>query len=116
MGSSHDETSHHLKITFDLLQSVGFFISWENSVLFPSQTIEFLGLNIRVLTLSLPPAKVDSIVALCDSLVKTDQVKLRDIAIVFRNFFGRFPRSHLPKAIQDFCNNSISGRCIVIGI
>ncbi|KZR97528.1 Uncharacterized protein APZ42_007543, partial [Daphnia magna] len=93
LGSSHDEASRHLKVTIDLLQSVGFLISWEKSVLFPAQTIEFLGLNIdsRVLTLSLPPAKVDSIIALCDSLLKADQVKLRDIAKILGNFSWSIP-------------------------
>jgi hypothetical protein len=74
MGCFREETIHHRRITIDLLKSVGFLISWENSVLLPSQKIKYLGLNIdsRILTLSLPPAKVDSIVALCESLLKTD--------------------------------------------
>ena len=56
MGSSCEETIDHARITIDLLQSVGFLISWEKSVLFPSQTIEYIGLDIdsRVLTLALP--------------------------------------------------------------
>ncbi|KZS04654.1 Uncharacterized protein APZ42_032360 [Daphnia magna] len=93
MGSSHDEASRHLKVTIDLLQSVGFLISWEKSVLFPAQTIEFLGLNIdsRISTISLPPAKVDSIIALCYSLLRADQVKLRDIAKILGNFSWSIP-------------------------
>jgi hypothetical protein len=36
MGSSREETIDHVRITINLLQSVGFLISWEKSVLFPS--------------------------------------------------------------------------------
>ncbi len=88
MGSSREETIDHVRITINLLQSVGFLISWEKSVLFPSQTIEYLGLDIdsRVLTLALPPSKVDSIIGLCESLLKAVQVKLRDIAKILGNF------------------------------
>lgn len=103
MGSSYDETSRHLKITVDLLQSVGFLISLEKFVL--SQTIEFLGLNIhsKVLTLSLYSAKVDSIVAFFNSLLQKDRVKLRDITKVFVNIFlVDFPQSPLPRVFENF--------------
>jgi hypothetical protein len=38
------------------------------------------------LTLALPPSKVDSIIGLCESLLKAVEVKLRDIAKVLGNF------------------------------
>ena len=93
MGTSEDEAKRHLNATIELLQSVGFLISWEKSVLIPSQTMEFLGLEIdtRILTLSLPSAKVDSIISLCNFLLRQSQVKLRDIAKVLGNFSWSIP-------------------------
>ena len=88
MASSPQEAISHLKVVIELLQFAGFLISWEKSVLSPSQTLEFLGINIdtRALTLSLPPIKVESIIALCNALLDQNQVTLRDIARVLGHF------------------------------
>lgn len=90
---------------------------WEISF-FPSQFLEFLGLDIdtRNLKLSLPLTKVESILAQCNSLLDSDLVQLRNIARLLGNFHGPFPRCLSPKVIIDFYSSSTSGRCIVFMI
>jgi hypothetical protein len=88
LGSSPNGVLQHLRSVVNLLLSLGFLINWEKSVVIPSQSIEFLGLEIdsRMLSFSLPKCKVDNIVSLCQSILKKDRVKLREIAAVLGNF------------------------------
>jgi hypothetical protein len=88
LGSSPNGVLQHLRSVVNLLLSLGFLINGEKSVVSPSQSIEFLGLEIdsRMLSFSLPKSKVDNIVSLCQSFLQKDRVKLRELAAVLGNF------------------------------
>ncbi|KAI9555870.1 hypothetical protein GHT06_018387 [Daphnia sinensis] len=95
LGSSHNEALGHLRTVVNLLVSLGFLINWEKSVVIPSQSIQFLGLEIdsRILSFPLPISrvKVENIVSLCRSVLQKDQVKLRELAFVLGNFSSSIP-------------------------
>jgi hypothetical protein len=116
MGASPEEAIRHLHLIIDLLTSVGFLVNYEKSVFSPSQFLEFLGLDTRNLTLSLPLPKVESILALCNSLLGSDLVQLRNPAKLLEMFRGPFPRCLSLKVTPDFYSSSTSGRCIVFMI
>lgn len=93
MGESPEEAVRHLNLIIDLLTSVGFLINYKKSVFSPSQFLELFGLDIdtRNLTLSLPLAKVDSFISLCNSLLDNDLVQLRNVAKLLGNFSWSIP-------------------------
>jgi hypothetical protein len=92
MGASYEEAIRHLHLIADLLTSVGFLVNYEKSVFSPSQYLESLGLDIdtRNLTLSLP-LTVESILALCNSLIDSDLVQLRNFSRLLGNFSWSIP-------------------------
>lgn len=85
-----------LKLVLDVLDYLGFVVNFGKSVLDPCQQLEYLGLLIdsNLLSLSLPPGKVDAISKLClDSLGsgKSWRVSLRDLAKIMGNFSWAIP-------------------------
>ena len=64
----------HLSYIISLLETLGFLINIQKSQLIPSQTIEYLGVNLHLdsLLLSLPHSKVLAITAMCqDTLLQS---------------------------------------------
>lgn len=59
MGSSPTKASENVQMAIQLLESLGIIINWKKSVLVPSQTMEFLGLQVdsTSLPLSVPDNK-----------------------------------------------------------
>ena len=66
----------------DLLQSLGFIINFEKSVLTPSPIMEFLGLLVdsRTMMFYLPSHKVTRTIELCNALLQNRTVSLRELA------------------------------------
>ena len=80
--------AQHVEMVKELLQSLGFVINLEKSMLVPDQLMEFLGLELdsRAMSKSLPESKRSSIVGLCKRLSKGDWASLRDLASLLGNF------------------------------
>ncbi|KAM8971965.1 sodium-coupled neutral amino acid symporter 1-like [Pelodytes ibericus] len=72
----------HLKWSMDLLQSLGFLISWDKSMLVPSQKMEFLGFLIdsNLGSLHLPPDKVKLIKKEIRKVLTNPVVQVRQLA------------------------------------
>ena len=66
----------------DLLQSLGFIINFEKSVLTPFPVMEFLGLLVgsRTMMFYLPSHKVTKTIELCKSLLQNRTASLRELA------------------------------------
>jgi len=78
-----------VQLAISLLERLGFIINYKKSNLDPSQVMGYLGTIIDSVSLSfsLPPEKVSHIIGLCNSLlVKSEHVKMRDLAKVMGNF------------------------------
>ena len=84
IDSSAEAVLRSVNIAIELLQRLGFIINWEKSVLIPSQVMEYLGLLIDSLnlSLSLPTDKVDLIIESCRALLLCPEVSVRDISSV----------------------------------
>jgi hypothetical protein len=107
---------HDLRIVINLLESLGFIVNFEKSIVFPQQQIEYLGMIIdsKAQKFSLPTDKVVSIVNQCKNILKADesgQVKLRDLAKVMGSFSFTIPsipyaQDHYRKLQSFFINQS----------
>jgi hypothetical protein len=80
-------------IDIDLLQSLGFLINWEKSIIVPTQTIEYLGLIVDSTdrSFSLPDCKATAVKKMCALALSEDRVKLRTLASIQRNFSWAIP-------------------------
>lgn len=76
------------QIVSSLLESLGFVINWDKSVTSPAQIMEFLGLIVDStrLSVSLPPAKVASIIEKCADAYSRRSVTLRAVASILGDF------------------------------
>lgn len=52
LGASNNGLLRDLKTVIDPLQSLGFFINWENSNVIPAQIMKYLGLVVNTVDLS----------------------------------------------------------------
>lgn len=100
LGSSSNEVLGHLRSVVNLFLSLGFLINWKKSIVIPSQSIEFLGLEIdsRMWSFSLPKSKVGNVVSLCRFILQKDGVNLRELVAVWDFLmtpFGNFSWSIL---------------------
>lgn len=76
-----------LQTVVNLLSFLGFVLNYDKSVTTPQQIMDYLGVVVdSLLSFSLPSAKVDSIIALCKSVLVSSKVKLRDLAKLMGNF------------------------------
>lgn len=93
MSNSESLALEAITETVQLLQSLGFVIHSEKSVLKPVQEIEFLGfvLNSRKMTVSLTSCKMDEIHKLCKSLVERGSCTLEALASVIGKLVATFP-------------------------
>ena len=82
IGSSIKETSLFTEMTMSLLESLGFIINKEKSVLHPTQTFIFLGFIICSvnMTLTLPPDKVTKLRSQRHQLLTKEKVTLHSVA------------------------------------
>ena len=65
-----------------LLHNLGWLINWKKSVLQPKQTIEFLGLKVDSIEMSvyLPQDKIQSIKMKCQNAIKSDHITIQELA------------------------------------
>jgi hypothetical protein len=77
-----------LEAALDLLQSLGFLVNWEKSVVIPSQVMEYLGiiLDSIKMSFSLPVMKAQEVKSLCEKALEAKRVSLRNIASILGNF------------------------------
>jgi hypothetical protein len=82
-----------LKEVTDLLELLGFLISWEKSVIEPTNIMEYLGLVVNSLDLSfsLPSEKATTVNQMCLSALQIDRVSLRSLSSILGNFTWAIP-------------------------
>ena len=71
----------HTRRATEFLQQMGFTVNWKKSALTPCQKLDFLGvsLDLQNLQLSLPPRKVERILAICKSLPAVRHISRREL-------------------------------------
>ncbi len=115
-----------LRLVVETLQALGFLVSWDKSVTDPSQCLDYLGivLNSINLTLSLPTKKLEEIKSLCIKALSQSQLSLRDLARILGQFAWATPsipfaQAHF-RSLQSFFikkaksfNQDLSVKCIL---
>jgi hypothetical protein len=93
LGSSKEKLTEDVGLVRSVLESVGFIVNEEKSSCEPSQNIEFLGLIVDTIamSLSLPQPKVKSVITSCRKLISLSKPSLREIASVMGNFSWAIP-------------------------
>jgi hypothetical protein len=88
LNSCKKEVEREFLVATELLEKCGFVINVEKSIGAPHQVIEFLGLIVDSLNLSLSlrAEKVDEIIRLCQNLLSKSSTPLREIAKVLGLF------------------------------
>ena len=81
MAASVEELTLARGTLIYLLQNLGFLINIKKSVLQPCQTIQFLGMEINSIdmTVTLPQEKKDQIVKQCQDLLRKSSVSIREL-------------------------------------
>ena len=84
MASSVELVKQHKQITIRLLESLGFLINYDKSMLIPTQKIQFLGLLIdsTQMLFILPETKTTSIRKACQQLVNKQRPTIREVSRV----------------------------------
>ena len=82
IGSTPQETRQFTQMAMDLLESLGFVINKEKSILTPSRLITFLGFTIDSMRMlfTLPQEKVQKLLTLCRQIRSGSEVLLRTLA------------------------------------
>jgi hypothetical protein len=82
-----------INTVIDLLQSLGFLINWEKSIVVPTQTIEYLGLIVDSTdpSFSLPSSKAEAVKRMCEGALSEGRVSLRTLASIQGNFSWAIP-------------------------
>jgi hypothetical protein len=93
MNENREGVISDVTAAINLLISLGFLINWEKSVLLPSQSLEFLGLLVDsvVLSLALPSDKVLSMLALCRRSLLKDVISLHELSSLIGSFSWAIP-------------------------
>ena len=81
------------------LQSVGFLINWEKSVLKPCQRIQFLGFTIdsSSMTVSLPQEKLNKLIERASATLHHSKRSIREVAKVIGLIVSSFPAIKLTR-------------------
>ncbi|KZS06357.1 Uncharacterized protein APZ42_030220 [Daphnia magna] len=113
LNSTEGGVRNDLKTTLDLLQSLGFLVNWEKSVVAPSQIMEYLGMIVDSIKMSfsLPAIKVQEVKRLCEQALEAKCVSLRSIASILGNFTWAIPtipyaQSHYRSMQRFYLNES----------
>ena len=108
----------HTTLIVSLLQSLGFSVNKEKSLLQPTQIIEYLGviINSREMTLSLPTDKVKKIQSKADYLIQTKSCSARTFAgFLGLCTFSRIAVMEAPLHFRSLQKDLISCQQIVSG-
>ena len=92
-GDTSAECHKNVTDTITLFTKLGFHIHPEKSVFIPSQKLTFLGfvLDSKAMTVTLTEEKVQQILSVCASLLKTQMPAIRQIAEVIGILVSNFP-------------------------
>ena len=93
MNESREGVISDVSTAIDLLTGLGFLVNWEKSVLLPSQSLEYLGLLVDsvALSLALPSDKVLSMLEMCRRSLSKGVVSLHDLSSLIGNFSWAIP-------------------------
>ena len=93
MAETESLAKHHAQTTCNLLETLGFVINYQKSLLVPSKEMEFLGflINSQTMTLALPREKIRKVTKECQHLLELQVVTVRELAKVL---------GHLTSTIQ----------------
>ena len=93
MNASRADLLKDLVLVRSVLEHLGFVINEKKSVVSPSQCMEFLGMSLNsiIMSMSLPPKKIDSITSGCYRLLRLPGVRLREIASLLGQFAWAMP-------------------------
>ena len=91
-GETFEECLQNITETVRLLQSLGFTIHPEKSVLKPTQKLTFLGfvLNSKTMTLTLTDAKKEKIIKLGEGIINRQYITIRELAQFIGNVVATF--------------------------
>ena len=91
MIACSEDCMDNIPDTVQLVDSLGFTVHPDKSVLIPTQEIVFVGfvLNSKSMTVRLTPKKADDIVKMCHVLLKLEFIVIRDLA----KFIGKLVAS-----------------------
>lgn len=79
--------------TGKLFRSVGFIVHPEKSVLDPTHCIQYLGViidSVKV-TVTLTPERIDDLIACCKAMIRKSNASIRDVAKVIGKIVAAFP-------------------------
>ncbi|KZS05287.1 Uncharacterized protein APZ42_031574 [Daphnia magna] len=104
------------------LQSLGFLVNWEKSIVDPTQVLEYLGLVVssKDLSFSLPVRKVEAVKKMCEAALKEGKVTLRTLASIQGNFSWAitaipFAQSHY-RSLQRFYITNAERYCFYLDV
>jgi hypothetical protein len=113
ISSSKEQAAKDFNIAKGLLEDLGFIVHQTKSIATPSQTIEFLGLIVNSMNLSvfLPDTKVDSIIDLCALAIDKNQISLYEIARILGKFTWatsalNFAQAHYRSLQSQYIDNT----------
>ena len=91
-GETFEECLQNITETVKLLQSLGFTIHPEKSVLKPIQKLKFLGfaLNSKTITLTLTETKKEKIIKLGEGIINRQYITIRELAQFIGNVVATF--------------------------
>lgn len=92
-GNSFEECAENVSKTVKLLDSLGFIIHTEKSVLKPCKKLRYLGflLNSEDMTVTLPLERKQKVVLACSELKRKKRVTIRELAQVIGQLVATFP-------------------------
>jgi hypothetical protein len=93
MNASKEKLLKDLELVRSILESLGFIINEKKSVTNPSLCMDFLGMSLDsvAMSMSLPSKKVDSVVSNCFKLLRQSSVRLREVACLLGQFTWAAP-------------------------
>lgn len=92
-SSDREDCEVNVLETVKLVDSLGFTVHPDKSVLFPTQEITFVGflINSVTMTVKLTPEKISDIIRECKRLLNLKSVLIRDVAKIIGKFVASEP-------------------------
>lgn len=96
VGDSKDECISNVTETVSLMKKLGYVINWKNSVLEPSQVIQYLGniINATDMTVTLPLEKKICIEDTCRKIKEEEFISVRSLASLIGLLVSSFGPLH----------------------
>ncbi|KAK7109102.1 hypothetical protein V1264_013207 [Littorina saxatilis] len=93
VADTESECIENVLATVQLLRSLGFVVHHEKSVLEPTQKIQYLGVLIDsiAMTVSLTKVRSDNLIECCKRALKVQLITIRDLAKVIGKLVASFP-------------------------